>query len=169
MTTTAKFIDLINMVVDRFNAEDRQKLGAHMCPGGDHDGTHSADVDYGGLLSRLFQLHVGSFYLQMASEKDRRKALGSIKAYMRPGQMIFIGVTDVIDPHWETAEEVRDRVLEAAEFIPLDQLGTTDDRGFSQFCDDVSTTRDTAFAKIKARVEGTKLAEAVLPSQTASR
>ncbi len=63
MTTTAKFIDLINMVVDRINAEDRPKLGAHMCPGGDHDGTHSADVDHGGLLSRLFHLHAGDFYL----------------------------------------------------------------------------------------------------------
>jgi 5-methyltetrahydropteroyltriglutamate--homocysteine methyltransferase len=50
-------------------------------------------------------------------------------------------------------------VLEAAEFIPLNQLGTTDDCGFSPFCDDISTTRETAFAKIKARIEGTALAE----------
>jgi len=53
-------------------------------------------------------------------------------------------------------------VLEAAHYIPVDQLGTTDDCGFSPFCDDVSTTRETAFAKIKARVDGTKLAEAQL-------
>ena len=55
-------------------------------------------------------------------------------------------------------EEVRDRVLEAASYIPLDQLGTTDDCGFSPFSDDTSTTRETAFAKIGARVEGTALA-----------
>ncbi len=55
-------------------------------------------------------------------------------------------------PRVETPEEVRDRVLEAAEYIPVDQLGTTDDCGFSPFCDDTSTTRDTAFAKIRARV-----------------
>ena len=61
-------------------------------------------------------------------------------------------------PKVETPEEVRDRVLEAAEFIPLDQLGTTDDCGFSPFGDDTSTARDTAFAKIRARVEGTALA-----------
>ena len=46
--------------------------------------------------------------------------------------------------------------------IPLDRLGTTDDCGFSPFCDDRSTTRDTAFAKIRARVEGTLLAARVL-------
>jgi 5-methyltetrahydropteroyltriglutamate--homocysteine methyltransferase len=49
-------------------------------------------------------------------------------------------------------------VLEASDFIPLIQLGTTDDCGFSPFGDDRSTARETAFAKIRARVEGTRLA-----------
>jgi 5-methyltetrahydropteroyltriglutamate--homocysteine methyltransferase len=53
---------------------------------------------------------------------------------------------------------VADRVLEAAEYIPLEWLGTTDDCGFSPFCDDTSTTREVAFAKIAARVAGTRLA-----------
>lgn len=54
-------------------------------------------------------------------------------------------------------QEVRDRVLEAAEII-LSQLGTCDDCGFSPFGGDTSTARDTAGAKIQARVEGRKLA-----------
>jgi len=58
--------------------------------------------------------------------------------------------------------ELRDRVLEAAKYIPLEQLGTTDDCGFAPFSDDTSTTRETAFAKIRARVEGTRLAEEIL-------
>ena len=84
--------------------------------------------------------------------------LSTIKANMRPGQRVFVGVIDPIDERVETPEQVRDRVLEAAEFIPLDQLGTTDDCGFSPFGDDTATARDTAFAKISARVEGTALA-----------
>ena len=75
---------------------------------------------------------------------------------------MFIGVIDPIDPRVERAEEVRDRVLEAAEYIPLDQLGTCDDCGFSPFGDDVFTARDTAFAKIRARVEGTEMASGEL-------
>jgi 5-methyltetrahydropteroyltriglutamate--homocysteine methyltransferase len=67
-----------------------------------------------------------------------------------------------IDPRLETPEEVCDRVLEAARYIPLDQLGTTDDCGFAPFCDDISTSRALAFAKIRARVEGTALAEKAL-------
>lgn len=49
-------------------------------------------------------------------------------------------------------------MLEAAKFLPLDRLGTTDDCGFSPFADDVSSARDVAFAKIRARVEGTAMA-----------
>ena len=152
------FVELNNGVLGRFSAEERSRLGVHTCPGGDHDSTHSADIDYAQLLPTLFELQAGNFYVQLASEQDRRVVLGTIKASLRPGQRVFIGVTDPIDPRVETAEEVRDRVLEAAEFIPLTQLGTTDDCGFSPFGDDTSTARNTAFAKIRSRIEGTNLA-----------
>lgn len=153
------FIDVNNQVFDRFSSEEQQKLGVHVCPGGDHDSTHSADIDYADFLPQLFNLNVGSFYLQLASEPDRPKVLAVIKQYLKPTQTAFIGVIDVLNPEIETKEQVRDRVIEAAAYIPSGQLGTTDDCGFSPFCDDVSTTRETAFAKIKARIEGTKLAE----------
>jgi len=39
-------------------------------------------------------------------------------------------VIDVLTSDVEEPETVRDRVLQAAEFIPLEQLGTTDDCGF---------------------------------------
>jgi len=158
------FIDLNNRVFDRFSKQKQQKLGVHVCPGGDHDSTHSADVDYAGFLPQLFDLHVGCFYIQLASEPDRRKVLKIIKQYLKPEQKVFIGVIDVLNPEIETSEQVRDRVIEAAGYIPLNQLGTTDDCGFSPFCDDVSTKRETAFAKIKARVEGTRLAVEALHS-----
>jgi 5-methyltetrahydropteroyltriglutamate--homocysteine methyltransferase len=90
------------------------------------------------------------------------RVLKIIRQYLKPGQYVFVGVVSPIDPHVDTPEEVRDRVLEAAEYIPLEQLGTTDDCGFAPFSDDVSTTRETAFAKIRARVKGTQLAEKVL-------
>jgi len=152
------FIALNNRVLDRFTTVERQRIGVHVCPGGDHDSTHSADVDYAGLLPDLFQLNVGRFYLQMASEPDRKRVLQIVKKLIRPNHTVFIGVIDVINPAIETADEVRDRVLEAAEILPVAQLGTCDDCGFSPFADDTSTARDTAFSKIRARVEGTALA-----------
>ena len=152
------FVELNNQVLERFTAEERRLIGVHVCPGGDQDSTHSADVDYAGLLPDLFQMHVGRFYLQMASEPDKKQVLRLIGTLAKPEQLIFIGVTDPINPAVETAEQVSDRVLEAASFIPATQLGTTDDCGFAPFGDDVSTSREKAFAKIKARVDGTELA-----------
>ena len=73
-----------------------------------------------------------------------------------------MGVIDPINPRVETPEEVRDQVLEAAKYLPLAQLGTTDDCGFSPFGDDTSTARETAFEKIRVRVAGTALAAKVL-------
>lgn len=153
------FIDLNNQVLDRFTAEERQRIGVHVCPGGDFDSTHSADVDYTKLLPDLFQMAAGRFYLQMASETDRARALGMVKSVLKPGQTVFVGVIDPINPIIETPGQVQYRVLEAASFLPVEQLGTTDDCGFAPFADDLSTARDTAFAKIRARVEGTALAE----------
>jgi 5-methyltetrahydropteroyltriglutamate--homocysteine methyltransferase len=156
------FVDLNNQLLNRFGDDERALIGVHTCPGGDHDSTHSADVDYVELLPALFGLNAGRFYLQLASEGDRPRVLQAVADHSLDSQKIFVGVIDPIDPRVESPEEVRDRVLEAARFIPLDRLGTTDDCGFSPFGDDTSTARDTAFAKIQARVEGTKLAEAEL-------
>lgn len=153
------FIDLNNEVLSRFTEEERKKIGVHSCPGGDHDSTHSADISYSGLLPLLFQLNASNFYLEYAGEKNKRVVLNTIKQNLKPGQIVFLGVTNVLDPRVETPEEIRDLILEAAETISVNQLGTTDDCGFSPFADDISTARETAFAKIKARIEGTKLAE----------
>jgi 5-methyltetrahydropteroyltriglutamate--homocysteine methyltransferase len=156
------FVHLNNLALQRFSDEDRKRIGIHTCPGADRDSTHSADVDYADLLPSLFQLRAGSFYVALASEKEPERVLEIIRRHIRPNHVVFIGVTDPIDPRVETAQEVCERVLRAARFIPLAQLGTTDDCGFAPFCDDVSTTRETAFAKIRARVEGTRLAEKAL-------
>ncbi|MEY2489652.1 MAG: 5-methyltetrahydropteroyltriglutamate--homocysteine methyltransferase [Verrucomicrobiota bacterium] len=156
------FIDLNNLALARFSAEDRQRLGVHTCPGGDRDSTHSADVDYAELLPSLFELQVGNFYIALAGEKDRVRVLKIIRDYMKPDQRVFIGVVAPIDPRVETPEEIRDRILEGARYIPVEQLGTTDDCGFSPFSDDISTSREKAFEKIRARVLGTSLATAII-------
>jgi 5-methyltetrahydropteroyltriglutamate--homocysteine methyltransferase len=152
------FVALNNRVLAHFTSEERRSIGVHTCPGGDQDSTHSADVDYAELLPALFKLQVENFFIQLSSEKDRARVLKILGAQATGNRRIFVGVTDPIDPRIETAEQVRDRVLEAARFIDPAHLGTTDDCGFAPFGDDVSTSRDAAFAKILARVEGTAMA-----------
>ncbi len=156
------FIDLNNDVLARFSSEERQRIGIHTCPGGDRDSTHSLDVDYAELLPQLFQLAAGNFYMQLASEPNRRHVLQIVRESSRPEQRVFVGVIDPLNPRVESPEEVRDRVLEAAEYIPIARLGTTDDCGFAPFADDLSTARETALAKIRSRVAGTEMAARAL-------
>jgi 5-methyltetrahydropteroyltriglutamate--homocysteine methyltransferase len=156
------FIELNNLALRRFSAEERKRIGVHTCPGSDRDSTHSGDVDYAELLPSLLTLQAGNFYIALAGEKDRVRVLKIIRDHMNSEQRIFIGVVAPIDPRVETAEEIRDQVLEAANYIPVAQLGTTDDCGFAPFSDDTSTSRDTAFAKIRARVLGTALAAEII-------
>ena len=75
--------------------------------------------------------------------------IGSIPRPLR------LTVTNNADP---MPEEIRDRILEAGRYIPLEEPSPPDDCGFSPFSDDTSTSRETALAKIRARVEGTALA-----------
>lgn len=156
------WVTLNNIALRRFTAEERRRIGVHTCPGGDCDTTHSADVDYAELLPSLFELEVGSFFVELAREPEPERVLSLIGQYARPDQRVFIGVIDPLDPRIETPEEVRERVILASRYIPADRLGTTDDCGFSPFCNDRSTSRATAFAKIRARVRGTAMAAEVL-------
>jgi 5-methyltetrahydropteroyltriglutamate--homocysteine methyltransferase len=156
------FIDLNNLALSQFSTDERRHIGVHTCPGNDLHSTHSADVDYAELLPGLFELKAGNFYIALAGERDRRHVLTVIRKHRKPDQRVFVGVIAPSDAHIETPVEVRNRVLEAAEYIPIAQLGTTDDCGFSPFMDNTSTSRDTAFAKIQARVRGTAMAERLI-------
>jgi len=152
------FVDLNNRVLGELASDQRARVGVHTCPGGDRDSTHSANIDYADLLPTLFRMDVHDFFIQLASEAERERVLRIIGEHATGDRRVFVGVVDPIDPRIETADEVAERVLEAARFIDPDHLGTTDDCGFSPFGDDTSTSRDIAFAKIKARVEGTAIA-----------
>jgi methionine synthase II (cobalamin-independent) len=164
------FIELNNRVMDRFSAEERTRIGLHTCPGGDRDSVHSADVPYSDLLPSMFGINAGYFLIQLASERDKDRVYQLIRENLRSDangvtQMAYIGVINPLNPRVESAEEVRDALVRAASFIPKEQLGATDDCGFSPFSIDEKPNhgspdfaRDTAWQKITNRVEGTKLA-----------
>ncbi len=165
-----EFVDLNNRVLDRFSADERRDIGIHTCPGGDMDSTHSSDVDYAELLPAMFAMNAGYFLIQLASEPDRERVYRLLGEHSRADangvpQVCFVGVINPQDPRVETAEEVRDQLVLAAQSIPVERLGSTDDCGFSPFSIDVKpkhgspdVARDIAFQKITARVEGTRMA-----------
>jgi len=169
-----EFIDLNNRVIDRFSAEERVNIGIHTCPGGDCDSVHSGEVDYAELLPSMFQMNAGYFLIQLASETDKERVYKLIGDNSRDDangvpQVCFVGVINPLDPRVETAQEVRDALVTAADFIPKERLGATDDCGFSPFSVDLKPkhgspdfARDTAFEKITARVQGVEMASEAL-------
>ena len=164
------FVDINNRLLDRFSAEERKNIGIHTCPGGDCDSVHSAEVDYAQMLPSMFKMNAGYFLIQLASEKDKERVYKVIGDNIRRDangvkQVAFIGVIDPLNPKVETPEQVRDDLVLASKYIPKDQLGATDDCGFSPFSIDVKPKHgspdvacDIAFAKIKSRLEGAKMA-----------
>jgi methionine synthase II (cobalamin-independent) len=168
------FIDLNNRVLERFTPEERVNIGIHTCPGGDRDSVHSADVPYNNLLGTMFDINAGYFLIQLASERDKDPVYESIGKHLRTDangvtQMAYIGVINGLNPRIESPQEVADALVRAANFIPKEQLGATDDCGFSPFSIDEKPShgspdyaRDVAFQKITNRVEGTRAAASKL-------
>ncbi len=164
------FIELNNNVLARFSAEERVKIGIHTCPGGDRDSVHSADVPYNDLLPSMFKINAGYFLIQLASERDKETVHKTIGENLRGDaegvtQMAYIGVINPGNPRVESAQEVCDHLVAAANHIDKQQLGSTDDCGFSPFSIDEKPNhgspdfaRDVAFQKIENRVKGTQMA-----------
>ncbi|KAF8753018.1 5-methyltetrahydropteroyltriglutamate-homocysteine S-methyltransferase [Rhizoctonia solani] len=164
------FVDLNNRVIDRFTPEERKNIGIHTCPGGDCDSVHSFDVPYESLLPSMFKMNVGYFLIQCASEIEKEKVYKLVGDNIRKDangvkQVAFIGVTNPLNPTVETPEQVADALVVASKYISKDQLGATDDCGFSPFSIDSKPkhgspdyARDIAFMKITARIKGAKIA-----------
>ncbi|HEX3975860.1 MAG TPA: hypothetical protein VHW96_06320 [Solirubrobacteraceae bacterium] len=165
-----EFIDLNNQLFARFSPEERMNIGIHTCPGGDCDSVHSKEVPYEMLLEHMFDMNAGYFLIQCASEEDRASVYEMCGKYRRDdadgvSQMCFMGVINPLSPEVETPEHVRDELMMAAKYIPLNMLGATDDCGFSPFSRDVKPmhgspdfARDVAMQKISARLEGARMA-----------
>jgi methionine synthase II (cobalamin-independent) len=164
------FIELNNRVLDRFSPEERANIGVHTCPGGDRDSVHSADVPYNNLLPEMFKINAGYFLIQLASERDKDSVYESIGKHSRDDangvpQVCYVGVINPQNPRVESPQEVCDALVRAADFIPKERLGATDDCGFSPFSIDEKPNhgspdfaRDVAFQKMTNRIEGTRMA-----------
>jgi len=164
------FIELNNRVIDRFSAEERKNIGIHTCPGGDCDSVHSKEVPYEKLLTKMFNINAGYFLIQCSSEEDKEKVYKLCGENSREDangvpQVCFMGVINPLTPEVETAEQVKNDLVTAAKYIPVERLGATDDCGFSPFSRDEKPkhgspdfARDVAMQKISARLEGARLA-----------
>jgi len=138
---------------DRIRMNRRRRRGAMRSINGDL------------LLPQMFKINAGYFLISLRAERDKDSVYEAIGQHSRDDQMCYIGVTAARTPRPESAQEICDTILRAAEFIPKERLGTTDDCGFSPFSIDAKRNngsadhaREIAFEKIANRVEGTRRA-----------
>src|SRR5919197_2925863 len=162
------FIELNNRVLARFTPEERVNIGMHTCPGGDRDSVHSADVPYSDLLPSLFAMTAGYFLTQFASERGKDPVLRLIGQHRRDDangvpQVCYLGVTNPQNPRVESPQEICDLLVRAADFIPKERLGATDDCGFSPFSIDEKPlhgsqdyAREVAFQQLANSAEDIK-------------
>jgi methionine synthase II (cobalamin-independent) len=127
-------------------------------------------VPYNNLLPEMFKINAGYFLIQLASERDKDPVYESIGKYSREeadgvAQMCYLGVTVTQSPRPESAQEICNQLVRAANFMPKERIGSTDDCGFSPFSIDEKPNhgspdyaRDIAFQKITNRVVGTRMA-----------
>lgn len=115
-------------------------------------------------------MNAGYFLIQLGSEKDKRGIYEQIGRSIRRDaegvkHVVFVGVTDPLNPEVESKEQVAAALEEGSRWIAKDQLGATDDCGFSPFSIDVKPkhgspdfAREVTMKKIRARVEGAGMA-----------
>jgi len=84
----------------------------------------------------------------MASERDRESAYKLVGKNLRDDangvpQMAYVGVIVTQSPRPESAQEVCDQLVSAANHIDKMRLGSTDDCGFSPFSSLTTAIRTT--------------------------
>ena len=122
-------------------------------PAGICDSTHSADVDYAELLPSLFELKAGNFYVAFAGEPDRARVL---QDHPRVHQAGPAGIRwrrrADRSAHRDAGGGPRPGPGGRRDTSRSSSLAPPTIAGSRRSATTTSTSRDTAFAKIRARV-----------------
>jgi 5-methyltetrahydropteroyltriglutamate--homocysteine methyltransferase len=117
----------------------------HMCFGYAHTITAPKTGGYN-FLAELAECSVQQVSVEAAQPKLDLSILSVL-----PSKKLIVGVIDMGDPAVETAEIVAGRVRAALKHVPVERLVIAPDCGMKYL------DRATAFGKLKAMVEGTKI------------
>ena len=136
-------VKALNLLVDGVDA----KIAVHICYGNRY-GKPSWEGSYRYLLPEILDAHVQQITLEFARRGGEDLALFR---ELPPRFEVGIGVIDVKTQAVETPDLVAERIRKALEVIPAERLFVLPDCGL------LHLSRDVAFAKLAAMVEGTHL------------
>jgi 5-methyltetrahydropteroyltriglutamate--homocysteine methyltransferase len=150
-------IGLVNRVCDNLNDYELDKITLHTCFGADNFTNHNYS-NFQDVYPVLLQSKIKNFHLPFASlgEGNFEEILKVLNEYSA-GKNLYLGYVSHLAKDIETPQRIAERIELAAARLGTPP-GASECCGYSPFCNDLTTTREWAFEKIRARVEGAKLA-----------
>jgi 5-methyltetrahydropteroyltriglutamate--homocysteine methyltransferase len=135
-------VSVLNVLVDGVKA----KIAVHICYGNRY-GKPSWEGTYRYLFPRILDAKVQQLTMEFARRGEEDLEL--FREFKAPFEL-GVGVIDVKDHAVETPDMVAERIRKALTILPAERLFILPDCGLFHL------SRDVAFAKLKAMVEGTK-------------
>ncbi len=136
-------VEAFNRLVDGVRA----KIALHVCYG-----NYQLKKLFKGQYAELFPEILKTNSQQLCLEFAVSDGVGlELFKQHKTDKEIAVGVIDVKDEHVETSSVVAERIRQALEYIPAEQMWIVPDCGMKFM------PRDRAFAKLKAMVEGTHM------------
>lgn len=129
------------------------RISTHVCRGNYHS-TWAAKGGYAPVASHLFAKEkVDAFYLEFDDDRSGDFApLGEVPA----GKHVVLGLVTSKKPDLESKQTLVDRVKEAAEFVPLENLSLSTQCGFASTEEGNKLTEQQEWDKIRLVVETPK-------------
>ncbi len=122
----------------------------HMCRG-NYRSSWAAEGGYDFVAEALFtQLAVDGFFLEY---DDARSGGFAPLRFVPPGKMVVLGLVTTKRPELESKDDLKRRIDEAAEYVPIEQLCLSPQCGFSSTVEGNKLTREDQVAKLELVVE----------------
>lgn len=125
---------------------DDLTVGIHLCRG-NFRSTHFASGGYDPVAEVLFgELDVDAYFLEY---DDERSGGFAPLRHVPAGKQVVLGLVTSKFPDLEPERDVIDRIEQAAEYVPLDQLCLSPQCGFSSTIHGNVMTEDQQWAKVR--------------------
>ena len=121
-----RYAGFINKVVARKPAG--MTLAMHLCRG-NFKSTHAAAGNYEPVAEALLaEMNLDAFFLEYDDERS-----GDFRPlrFLKPGKVVVLGLVTTKFGQLETKDALKRRIAEAAQYVPLEQLGLSPQCGFS--------------------------------------
>jgi 5-methyltetrahydropteroyltriglutamate--homocysteine methyltransferase len=125
-------------------------ITTHLCRG-NFRSSWAAEGGYEYVAETLFgQLDVDGFFLEY---DDERSGGFEPLRFVPPGKMVVLGLVTTKRPQLESKDDLRRRIEEASQYVPLEQLCLSPQCGFSSTLEGNALTYDDQKAKLELVVE----------------